>query len=128
MNLHSGATEQHQTVTGYFDGAVEDNAFVFEYSLSAMPEPSAQARSVAAFTEPTGDHFEAPAAAGSYVFFFGTIACPRFIHPRLIVALSSRRIVVECMNNQAGCNTCSILMGEGRKVTLALTLGAADAR
>jgi uncharacterized protein len=33
-----------------------------------------------------------------------------------------RRIGVECMDSQAACRTYNILMGEGRKVTLALSL------
>jgi uncharacterized protein len=42
------------------------------------------------------------------------------VHPRLTAALTSRRIGIECMDNQAACRTYNILMAEGRKVALAL--------
>ena len=41
---------------------------------------------------------------------------------QLTAALTMRRIGVECMDSQAACRTYNILMGEGRKVTLALIL------
>jgi uncharacterized protein len=83
---------------------------------------------VASFDELTAAHFEAIAADAPDVVILGTGARQRFVHPRLLAALSARRIGVECMDNQAACRTYNILMGEGRKVTLALILGAAVAR
>ncbi len=54
----------------------------------------------------------------------GTGARQRFIHPRLIAALTARRVGVETMDNQAACRTYNILMAEGRRVALALILDA----
>ena len=55
----------------------------------------------------------------------GTGERQRFVHPKLTASLTMRRIGVECMDSQAACRTYNILMGEGRKVTLALILPAA---
>lgn len=124
MKLHSSSTQQYQTVTGYFDGGVEINAQPFDFSLTVMPEQAPQAWPVATFESLTAAHFEAIAALLPDVVILGTGTRQRFIHPRLIASLSERRIGVECMDNQAACRTYNILMGEGRKVTLALILGA----
>ncbi|WLI87717.1 Mth938-like domain-containing protein [Massilia sp. R2A-15] len=128
MKLHSSSTQQYQTVTGYFDGGVEINAAPYDYSLTVMPEVPPRPWPVAAFEDLTEAHFEAIALDAPDVVILGTGERQRFIHPRLIAALSSRRIGVECMDNQAACRTYNILMGEGRKVTLALILGAPGAR
>ena len=124
MKLHSSSTQQYQTVTGYFDGGVEINAKPYDFSLTVMPEQPPQAWQVGSFDDLTAAHFEAIAAGTPDVVILGTGARQRFIHPRLIAALSGQRIGVECMDNQAACRTYNILMGEGRKVTLALILGA----
>jgi uncharacterized protein len=124
MKLHSSSTQQYQTVTGYFDGGVEINATPYLHSLTVMPETPPQPWPVAAFEELTEAHFEAIAASSPDVVILGTGERQRFIHPRLIASLSGRRIGVECMDNQAACRTYNILMGEGRKVTLALILQA----
>jgi uncharacterized protein len=52
----------------------------------------------------------------------GTGMRQRFVAPALTSRLLSRRIGVECMDNQAACRTYNILMAEGRKVALALIL------
>jgi uncharacterized protein len=124
MKLHSSSTQQYQTVTGYFDGGVEINATPYQHSLTVMPETPPQAWPVDAFEDLSAAHFEAIAATSPDVVILGTGERQRFIHPRLIASLSERRIGVECMDNQAACRTYNILMGEGRKVTLALILKA----
>ena len=128
MKLHSSDTQQYQTITGYFDGGVEINAVPFDYSLTVMPEVPPQPWPVAAFEDLTEAHFETIAADAPDVVILGTGARQRFVHPKLTSALTMRRIGVECMDNQAACRTYNILMGEGRKVTLALILGAPAAR
>jgi uncharacterized protein len=128
MKLHSSSTQQYQTVTGYFDGGVEINQQPFDTSLTVMPEVTPRPWPVAAFEDLAETHFEEIARDEPDVVILGTGARQRFVHPRLIASLSARRIGVECMDNQAACRTYNILMGEGRKVTLALILGAAVAR
>jgi uncharacterized protein len=124
MKLHSSSTSQYQTVTGYFDGGVEINAAPFDYSLTVMPERAPRPWPVRSFEDLTAAHFEAIAADAPDVVILGTGERQRFVHPRLVASLSEQRIGVECMDNQAACRTYNILMGEGRKVVLALILGA----
>jgi uncharacterized protein len=122
MKLHSSSTQQYQTVTGYFDGGVDINKQPFVTSLTVMPEVAPRPWPVAAFDDLTEAHFEAIAADAPDVVILGTGERQRFVHPRLITSLSDQRIGVECMDSQAACRTYNILMGEGRKVTLALII------
>ncbi len=128
MKLHSSSTQQYQTVTGYFEGGVEINAAPYQSSLTVMPEMAPRPWDVASFEDLSAAHFEAIGEVAPDVVILGTGERQRFVHPRLIASLSERRIGVECMDNQAACRTYNILMGEGRKVTLALILGAPAAR
>ena len=124
MKLHSSSTQQYQTVTGYFDDGVEINAARYDTSLIVMPETLPRPWPVGRFEDLTEAHFDALGAESPDVVILGTGARQRFVHPRLIASLSGRRIGVECMDNQAACRTYNILMGEGRKVTLALIIEA----
>jgi uncharacterized protein len=127
MKLHSSINKQYQTVTGYDDSGVEINAERFDFSLTLMPESAPRAWPVPSFDGLTEQHFEAIEQESPDVVILGTGARQRFVHPRLVASLSARRIGVECMDNKAACRTYNILMGEGRKVTLALIIEAAPA-
>jgi uncharacterized protein len=122
MKLHASTTKQYQTVTGYDDSGVEINAEHFDYSLIVMPETPPRAWPVPTFDALAAEHFEQIEADLPDVVILGTGARQRFVHPRLVAGLSARRIGVECMDSQAACRTYNILMGEGRKVTLALII------
>ncbi|WP_136415456.1 Mth938-like domain-containing protein [Herbaspirillum sp. ST 5-3] len=120
MKLHSTTTRHYQTVTAYFDNAVEINAVRFDYNLVVMPEVVPTAWPVASFDALTPENFAQIEAASPDVVILGTGKRQRFIHPRLIANLTTRRIGVECMDSQAACRTYNILMTEGRRVALAL--------
>lgn len=122
MKLHASTTKQYQTVTGYDDSGVEINAERFQYSLIVMPETPPRAWDVPRFEALTATHFEQIEADKPDVVILGTGERQRFVHPRLIAALSARHIGVECMDSKAACRTYNVLMGEGRKVTLALII------
>ena len=70
----------------------------------------------------TAEDFAQIDAIDPDVVILGTGARQRFIHPRLIAALTARRVGVETMDNPAACRTYNILMAEGRRVALALIL------
>ena len=125
MKLHSDNTQQYQTVTGYDASGVEINAERFNYSLIVMPETPPRAWNVARFEDLTSEHFEQIALDAPDVVILGTGERQRFVHPRLIASLTSRRTGVESMDSQAACRTYNVLMGEGRKVTLALIINPA---
>lgn len=125
MKLHASSTQQYQTVTGYDATGVEINAEHFGYSLIVMPETAPRAWDVTRFGDLTEAHFEQILADAPDVVILGTGERQRFVHPKLTASLTMRRIGVECMDSQAACRTYNILMGEGRKVTLALILPTA---
>jgi uncharacterized protein len=127
MKLHSSSTEKYQTVTGYDQQGVEINAQRFDYSVLVMPEVPPRPWNVTRFEDLAAGHFETIAADRPDVVILGTGERQRFVHPRLVTALSSQRIGVECMDSHAACRTYNILMGEGRKVTLALIVEGATA-
>ena len=120
MKLHSTPTQHYQTVTAYDDTGVELNAVRFDHSLIVLPETAPVAWPVTSFDSLTAENFAQLDAISPDVVILGTGKRQRFIHPRLIAALTARRIGVECMDNQAACRTYNILMAEGRKVALAL--------
>jgi uncharacterized protein len=122
MKLHSSPTQQYQTVTGYDESGVEINAKHFDFSLTVMPERAPQPWDVPTFESLTAAHFELIEQELPDVVILGTGERQRFIHPRLVACLAARRVGVECMDNKAACRTYNILMGEGRKVTLALII------
>ncbi|GJI94407.1 hypothetical protein RugamoR57_11250 [Duganella caerulea] len=122
MKLHASDTQKYQTVTGYDETGVEINAQRYNYSLIVLPEVPPRAWDAPSFDAITAEHFDIIGADSPDVVILGTGARQRFIHPRLTAALTMRRIGVECMDSQAACRTYNILMGEGRKVTLALII------
>ncbi|MBC7413868.1 MAG: Mth938-like domain-containing protein [Herminiimonas sp.] len=126
MKLHATATQQYQTVTAYDDAGVEINLVRFTASLVVMPELAPASWPVAGFDQLSTEHFAQIDAAMPDVVILGTGARQRFVHPKLVAALTARRIGVECMTNQAACRTYNILMAEGRKVALALIFDTAD--
>jgi len=120
MKLHDNSTQQYQTVTAYDDDGVEINLKRFTHSLLVLPESEPVIWPVNHFDALSVEHFEHIDALSPDVVILGTGARQRFAHPRLTTALTQRRIGVESMDNQAACRTYNILMGEGRKVALAL--------
>jgi uncharacterized protein len=122
MKLSPASTQHYQTVTAYDDTGVEINAVRFEHSLIVMPEVAPVPWPPKSFEELTPEHFVQIEQHHPDVVILGTGERQRFVHPRLVTGLISRRIGVESMDSQAACRTYNILMTEGRKVVLALIL------
>lgn len=120
MKLHSTATQHYQTVTAYDDVGVEINAIRYTHSLFVMPEHKPVVWTPENFEAITVEDFAQIEAMKPDVVLLGTGAFQRFIHPRLTAPLTARHIGVECMDSHAACRTYNILMGEGRRVALAL--------
>ena len=87
-----------------------------------MPERPPEPWQVASFDQLDAQSFAAIAALQPDVVLLGTGERQRFAHPSLTSALTSHGVGVECMDSKAACRTYNILMGEGRKVALALIL------
>lgn len=124
MKLHSTPTQHYQTVTAYDDTGVEINAIRYTHSLVVLPEVAPVLWRPTSFDGLTEEDFAQVDATQPDVVIVGTGARQRFVHPRLTASLTSRRVGVECMDNQAACRTYNILMAEGRKVALALIFDA----
>jgi uncharacterized protein len=122
MKLHPTSTQQYQTVTGYDDSGVEINAVHYSHSLLVMPEMPPVNWPVSSFDALNAQDFAQIEAASPDVVILGTGARQRFIHPKIVAALTARHVGVETMDNQAACRTYNILMAEGRRVALALIL------
>jgi uncharacterized protein len=120
MKLHATTTQQYQTVTGYEADWIEINAVRFAHSLIVLPESAPVIWEVNAFESLSKLDFAPLVAASPDLVILGTGPRQRFVAPGLIGDLLSKRIGVECMDNQAACRTYNILMAEGRKVALAL--------
>lgn len=122
MKLHATTTQQYQTITGYEQDWVEINAVRWAQSLVVLPESPPMVWPVGTFESLSAGDFGALEALEPDLVILGTGLKQRFIAPQLIGSLLSRRIGVECMDNQAACRTYNILMAEGRKVALSLIL------
>lgn len=120
MKLHTTSTQQYQTITAYDNAGVDINNTRYTASLIVLPESPPTPWPATSFDTLSAAHFEQIDAVRPDVVILGTGARQRFVHPKLTTALTSRRIGVECMDNQAACRTYNILMAEGRKVALAL--------
>ena len=120
MKLHSTPTKHYQTVTAYDESGVEINAVHFSHNLIVLPEVPPFPWSAPSFDSLTPEHIAQIGATTPDVVILGTGRRQRFIHPRLIAALTEQHVGVECMDNQAACRTYNILMTEGRKVALAI--------
>ena len=120
MKLHATSTQQYQTVTAYDATGVEINAKRYAHNLIVLPEIAPGNWSAKSFDALSTTDFAQIEALTPDVVILGTGSKQRFVHPKLTAALTSRRIGVECMDNQAACRTYNILMAEGRKVALAL--------
>ena len=120
MKLHNTSSKHYQTVTAYDDSGVEINAVRFSHSLLVLPELAPTTWAPRSFDDLKADDFAQISALSPDVVILGTGNRQRFVHPRLTSALTEKRIGVECMDSRAACRTYNILMGEGRKVVLAL--------
>ena len=122
MKLHTTSTQQYQTVTAYDETGVELNAIRYNHSLLVLPEIKPAEWPVSSFDSLTEEHFDQVNQANPDVVILGTGNRQRFVHPKLIKALTAKQVGVESMDNQAACRTYNILMAEGRKVALALII------
>lgn len=122
MKLHLTQAAGQQLITGYSESWISVNHQRFEHSIIVMPETVINDWHVADFDALSNSHFEAIAQHQPEVVLLGTGATHRFIHPKLIAALTDANIAVECMTTDAACRTYNILMSEGRKVAAALII------
>lgn len=122
LKLHQDASGALNTVTGYGPDYVDVNLERHEQSVIVLPGGPVLAWPVSSFDALAPEHFAMLLEPAPEVVIFGSGARLRFPHPRLVAALTARRIGVETMDFQAACRTYNILMAEGRKVAAALLI------
>jgi uncharacterized protein len=122
MKLHLTQADGLNLLTGYSDNWISVNHQRIEHSLIVTPDTLVTDWKVQGFDALTEADFEHIAKLNPEVVLLGTGAQHRFIHPRLIRALTEANVAVECMTTNAACRTYNILMAEGRQVAAALIL------
>ncbi len=122
LKLHQDASGALNTVTGYGPDYVDVNLERHETSVIVLPGAPVQAWPVSSFDALAPEHFAMLLDPTPELVIFGSGARLRFPHPRLVAALTAKRIGVETMDFQAACRTYNILMAEGRKVAAALLI------
>jgi uncharacterized protein len=113
---HSGAN----TITGYGDGYVEINKTPYAHAVVLSSDGAISEWSAQSFDNLEAHHFSQLIDLKPELILIGTGKRQRFPKPELLKALISAKIGFEIMDSQAACRTYNILVGEGRKVLLAL--------
>jgi uncharacterized protein len=122
VKLHASTSGAANTITGYGDDYVMVNGARRDSSVIITAE-QVLPWSAADFQQLKEDDFTPLAKLGVEIVLLGTGARQRFPHPRLTAALTRQRIGVEVMDSKAACRTYNILVGEARRVALALLFG-----
>lgn len=122
LKLHQDTSGALNTVTGYGPDYVDVNLERHETSVIVLPGAPVQTWPVSSFDALAPEHFAMLLDPTPELVIFGSGARLRFPHPRLVAALTAKRIGVETMDFQAACRTYNILMAEGRKVAAALLI------
>ncbi len=122
LKLHQDTSGALNTVTGYGPDYVDVNLQRHEGSVIVLPGAPVREWPVSSFDALAPEHFAMLLDPAPELVIFGSGARLRFPHPRLVAALTAKRIGVETMDFQAACRTYNILMAEGRKVAAALLI------
>ena len=113
---HSGAN----TITGYGDGYVEINKTPYAHAVVLSSDGAISQWPAQTFDDLAAHHFSQLVDLKPELILIGTGSRQRFPKPELLKDLISAKIGFEIMDSQAACRTYNILVGEGRKVLLAL--------
>jgi len=122
MKLHLTQAAGNQLITGYTPEWVGINHQRFEHSVIVLPSEVRTDWPVSNFDDLKAEDFALLLTLRPEVVLLGTGQKHRFIHPRLIAAMTESNIAVECMTTDAACRTYNILMAEGRMVAAALII------
>jgi uncharacterized protein len=113
---HSGAN----TITGYGPGYVEINQTPYAHAVLLSSDGAISEWPLKSFEELAATHFDQMVNLQPELILIGTGSRQRFPKPELLKTLISAKIGFEIMDSQAACRTYNILVGEGRRVLLAL--------
>lgn len=97
-------------------------------SLLLRPDAPPSAWSVREFDALLAPDLAALDTQDIELVILGTGARHRQLDVRSACALTERGVGIECMNNAAACRSYNVLLGEGRRVLLALLMAGEPAR
>lgn len=123
MKIHPDATHS-QSITAYGPGWVKVGGERIAGSVVISSNGVRFAWNCASFEDLTSGHFDQLACLDTEIVIFGSGNRLKFPPAHLSRALIDRQIGMETMDSQAACRTYSVLVAEGRKVTVALLLEA----
>lgn len=122
MKLHADPPAALNAVTAYGPGYVEVNQVRRTHHLLLLPALAARDWPVAGFDTLKAADFDALVQSHPDVMLLGTGARQRFPARPLALALRQLKIGLEVMDTHSACRTYNILVGEGRKVAVALLI------
>jgi uncharacterized protein len=109
-------------ITGYGAGYVEINQTPYAHAVILSSDGAISNWSAQTFDSLEVGHFSQLLDLKPELILIGTGSRQRFPKPELLKDLIMAKIGFEIMDSQAACRTYNILIGEGRKVLLALIL------
>lgn len=115
MDFQEHQVAQSLSIEAYGSDFIQINQQIYHQSMILGDEIILlkQGQSVA---ELSAEDFQIAVQAGVDVILLGTGEKHQFIHPKIIAALSSQGVSIECMTTAAACRTLTLLQSEGRKV------------
>jgi uncharacterized protein len=113
-----------QAITGYGPGWVGVNGEKIKHSVIVASTGERIEWNASRFEDLGPAHFAQLAALDIEVALFGSGARIRFPTPAWLKPLIDRHIGLETMDTPAACRTYNILAQEGRRVAVALLVGA----
>lgn len=122
MKLHLNQSDRNNQVTAYGDDFIAINHQHFHHHVMVSANQIVENWFKGSWTDLDETAFQALIAHQPEVVLLGTGKQHRFVHPKLIRALTEANIPVECMSTAAACRTYNILMSEGRQVLAAFIL------
>jgi uncharacterized protein len=115
-------TPAANVISGLGDDWIRVGETEYRQNVIVTPDAVATGWAPVGFAALTEDDFTALLAHDPELLLLGTGRVQRFPHPRLLQALSRKRIGVETMDTRAACRTFNILVAEDRRVVAALVL------
>ena len=115
-------TPSANLVTGSGPGWIRVGADEYRDSVVLLSDRIVTGWAPAGLDALTAADFAALLVHTPEIVLLGTGAAQRFLHPRVLAALTDARVGVETMDTRAACRTFNILVGEGRRVAAALVI------
>ena len=110
------------SISGYGPGWVAVGPEKIHHSIVLGPDGLRQPWDCERFEDLTPAHFARLAEIDAEMVLFGSGPRIRFVPPAWLAPLMQRRMGLETMDTAAACRTYNFLLGEGRRVAVALLL------